>query len=40
MSSSRFIKKQDGREDRDQSRRVEFRILLKTDEAVSKMKEL
>jgi len=36
MSSSRFIKDKDGDEDREQSRRVEFRVLLKTDKIFSK----
>lgn len=37
MSSSRLIKTLKGKEDFKQSRRVEFRILLKTDEAIAKI---
>jgi outer membrane protein OmpA-like peptidoglycan-associated protein len=39
MSSSRLIQK-NGTENRGQSRRVEFRILLKTDEAISKIHQI
>jgi outer membrane protein OmpA-like peptidoglycan-associated protein len=37
LSSSRLIKTPSDDEDFEQSRRVEFRILLKTDEAISKI---
>lgn len=37
LSSSRIIKLRDGTEDLEQSRRVEFRILLKSEEAISEI---